>query len=105
VRNALELLAGIIFFAGVCAYSTVFYLEEFGPRPCELHTYTVVRLNPNLDPLIIPTITTGHNARLIITKFMACGYEHVDGKTVFFTDELRDTIADVVHVQDQGPIR
>jgi hypothetical protein len=37
---------------------------------------------------------------------MACGYEHVgDGKTVFYTNELRDTITDVVHVQDKGPIR
>jgi hypothetical protein len=106
VRRIFDVLAGTILLGGLLAFVIAFITETYVPRPCELHMYTVVRINPALDPLIIPTLSGGHNPRLILTEMMACGYEHVgDGKTVFYTNELRDTITDVVHVQDKGPIR
>jgi hypothetical protein len=81
-------------------------LDKVINRPCELHSYTVVRFNPAIDFMIRPARIGEENARLLLTEVLACSYENVGGDHYRFSGrETADTLTGVVHVQDKGVLR
>jgi hypothetical protein len=91
---------------------TVFAVQvgKWRKNNCALRAYTVIRWNPNHTDFMLKTLMMdgleGGNPKFLVTEVLACSYEHVEDKTVFYGPHgLKDTMNEVIHVQDKGVAR